>query len=231
MEKWMLKLRKNKERGILVVRVYALNIEDMPDPKENMEILEQLSEHRKEQVIRCSQLKGRRETAGAGLLLKKVFELYGVSEEDITYGWNGKPEVEGFYFNLSHSEDMVICAVSEKEVGCDIEKITKWNEKIAKRFFTEKENEHLERCSVQEIDREFFRIWTMKESYIKMTGEGMKVPFRSLEVSLEDEIKITRNKELQECFFKEYSVPGYCITVCARERNFSEAIIFPSLLK
>ena len=231
-----------------MVRVYALNIENMPDPKEKIAILDQLSNRRKEKVLRCSQLKGRKEAAGAGLLLKKIFEKYGVSEEAITYGENGKPEMDGFYFNLSHSGNVVICAVSEKEVGCDIEKTEKCNEKIAKRFFTERENVYLNRTfegnedmhfeqfseskteegsNMESLkkDRDFFRIWTMKESYIKMTGEGMKVPLLSVEAALwEEPIRIWRDGMEENCFIKEYEIEEYRISVCARESDFTDEV-------
>lgn len=239
-----------------MVKVYGLDIGKMPDPKAEKALLEKLSAKRQRRVLACSQLKGRREMTGAGLLLSAVLKKQGFSEEELVYGFNGKPLVptkdtsKEFYFNLSHSGDMVLMAVSSKEVGCDVEQlesekqkavsgeeenaqeavpieenvVSRRHQKIAQRFFTEKEQKAVDEGG----KKTFYRIWTRKESYIKMTGEGMKVPFLSLDtchVSL-DSKKIARQGELQPCFFEEYDLPGYQIAICAQEKEFPEEISF-----
>lgn len=207
-----------------MVRLYAFNITNMPDPKETAAIIDKLSEKRREKVLRCSQLKGRKECAGAGILLGEILKKYNISESEIYFGDNGKPETDKLHFNLSHTENMVICAVANKEVGCDIEKTSKAPGRVAERFFTGREKAHLEAVPKEKRNSEFFRIWTMKESYIKMTGEGMKVPFQSLEIRLEDRIKIYRDKKEQNCFLREYELPGYRISVCSKDDTFSDVI-------
>lgn len=93
------------------------------------------------------------------------------------YGAKGKPYFEKIplFFNLSHSGEYVLCAVSFREVGADIQKIQSADVmKLAKRFFSEPECLALERC---ESDREqqglFFGLWSRKEAYGKLTGEGI----------------------------------------------------------
>lgn len=298
-----------------MVKVYALDISGLSDPAEDTSLFMALSERRKERVASCSTVKGRKEMAGAGLLLSYILAQYGCSEEDIVYGWNGKPTLPGAAdmedsvrivdaedsdnamnvtdyvddqklvettddlknvdivdvtdrlpcFNLSHSGDMVIMAVSAYPVGCDMEgtktekngtkeeKRSERNLKIARRFFTEREQKAVEEGG----NEAFYRIWTRKESYIKMTGEGMKVPFLSLETcpelskSLAEEGKscwnpfpkslksisepaecflsdqgIAREGELQTCHFKEYVLPEYQITVCGMDNSFADEILF-----
>ena len=255
-----------------MVKVYGLDIGKMTDPKEEEALLEKLSAKRQRRVLACSQLKGRREMTGAGLLLSAVLEKQGFSEEELVYGSNGKPLVptkdnsKEFHFNLSHSGEMVLMAVSSKEVGCDVEQwenekqgatlmeqldrvsqeavpgeeehtleavpieenaLSRRHQKIAQRFFTEKEQKAVDEGG----KKAFYRIWTRKESYIKMTGEGMKVPFLSLDtcpVSL-DSKKIAQQGELQPCFFQEYDLPGYQIAICAQEKEFPEEISFLDL--
>ena len=58
------------------------------------------------------------------------------------YLQNGKPRLLkylNFFYNISHSGDYAICAVSDSEVGVDIQKIRKPDMRIAKRYFTEDE--------------------------------------------------------------------------------------------
>lgn len=105
------------------------------------------------------------------------------------YGWNicsknsttniienrYKPYYQGLYeshnwhFNISHSEDIVACAIDSSNIGIDIEKVRKFPIEIASIFFDEEEQEY---C-LQE-DRLLFKIWTRKESYLKATGEGVR---------------------------------------------------------
>ena len=207
-----------------MVHLYAANIGSLPDPKEHPEILEGLWEERKEKALRMKLESGRKQCAGAGLLLKAVLENHSISMDTLRYGDNGKPQVDGICFNLSHSEDWVICAVSDKAVGCDIEKISEEKTKVAKRFFAVSENEHLSGFEGDVGTSEFFRIWTMKESYLKMTGEGISFPLNRIEFKLGEPIGVYRDGEKCDCHVREYEILGYKVSVCAEEDEFAEKI-------
>jgi len=120
---------------------------------------------------------------------------------------------------------MVICAVSEKPIGCDVEKVKEANLKVADRFFTEKEVEYLNALDKDNRADAFFRLWTMKESYMKMTGEGMKLALDQFEFVFEEPVKVFRNGEICPCFIKEYELPGYKVSVCAEDGEFAEIIM------
>ncbi|EOQ62164.1 hypothetical protein F935_02952 [Acinetobacter calcoaceticus ANC 3811] len=94
---------------------------------------------------------------------------------------NGKPFVQGskaVYFNLTHSADVIILAVTEEgEIGVDIEQVDpefEWRRVDSVLQLSEiewiKEKELTDSSSVYQ---RFFQIWTLKEAYIKCTGEGM----------------------------------------------------------
>lgn len=93
------------------------------------------------------------------------------------YGEKGKPYFDNtpLFFNLSHSGEYVLCAVSRQEVGADIQKIQPTDVmKLAKRFFSEPECRALERCeSDGERQGLFFGLWSRKEAYGKLTGDGV----------------------------------------------------------
>lgn len=207
-----------------MVYVYAADVSQLPDPKEFPEVLKGLLEERKQKTLRCIRPDSRKQSLGAGLLLRHVLHLHGIIQEDICYGENGKPETHGICFNLSHSHDMVVCAVSEKAVGCDIEKITDARKHLAERFFCKEEILHLETFANTERDSEFFRLWTMKESYMKMTGEGMRLPLNQFELLMGNEVKVRRDGVIDSCFIKEYKIPGYRLTVCGKEAEFAEEV-------
>ena len=209
-----------------MVHVYAVDIADLPDPLEYPKLMEKISENRKQKIIKHRQPEARKQSLGAGLLLHHILQSHGMRSQEVQIGKYGKPEVEGINFTLSHSKEMAVCAVSESPVGCDIEKITTAPEKVADRFFRESEIRHLKETPVEERDKEFFRLWTMKESYIKMTGEGMHLPLNRFELCFfEEGVKVHRDGENQNCFFKEYDIPGYRLTVCAKESKFEEQIL------
>ena len=253
-----------------MVQTFAAYTHSLPDPQEHPELMEGMPQARREKIKKHKTVEGRRESLGAGLLLNVVLKKYGISPEMVETDKNGKPRIEKLAqnlpelcFNLSHSGNLVVCAVSEKEVGCDAEKIRPARMKVAKRFFSEEENQYLEMlepckeeerkqeqtepCKEEERkqeeckqertesgeestrDHEFCRLWTMREAYIKMTGEGMRLDFRKFEVRPELEWKknslcIFREGVKEDCHIQEYGAEGYCISVCARETEFAESI-------
>lgn len=92
----------------------------------------------------------------------------------------GKPRIRSvgknvIYFNLSHSGDMGLFAFSlVGELGVDVEKIQDPydGEKLAGRYFSPQETAYLTSVSQGEKARIFFRLWTLKEAYLKALGLG-----------------------------------------------------------
>ena len=217
-----------------MVRVYISNVSNLPDPNENLWIMEGLPEERKNKILRFLQAQDRRQNLAAGLLLKYVLEQHEIDVSNISYGPHGKPELPDIYFNLSHSHDYVVCAVSDKPVGCDIEKIGKSRDGVAERFFTKAEWAYLNTFEDEVRLDAFYRIWTMKESYLKMTGEGLAFGLNRIECRFEkaaaseaknqDEVRIYRDGEKCHCFIKEYKISGYKLSVCAEEKIFASEV-------
>lgn len=94
-----------------------------------------------------------------------------------SYGPHGKPKILDFplQFSLSHSGQYILCAVSSQNVGADIQQKKTVNALgVAKRFFSREEYLQLERCGYEtECQEVFYRMWTRKEAYGKLTGEGV----------------------------------------------------------
>lgn len=129
-------------------------------------------------------------------VLRTILGLYtGGSPADIqfTYGRRGKPFLlnndSEIQFNLSHSEDFAVYALTkQKEIGVDIQKIEKkFQEGIAKRFFSEREYTAIMELSEPERPKAFYRLWACKEALIKAAGEGLYVPLGNFAVSLQEE--------------------------------------------
>lgn len=104
-------------------------------------------------------------------------KLHAPMEAEYTYGEKGKPyfKEEPVYFSLSHSGDYVFGVFSEREIGADIQYgKPDYSERIVSRFFTEKEQKLWQGCSGKEARRRlFYKLWTRKEAYGKLTGDGI----------------------------------------------------------
>jgi 4'-phosphopantetheinyl transferase len=107
-------------------------------------------------------------------------------------GAHGKPMLAGkeakLQFNLSHSCDLALIAISEAfEVGVDVEQIRPMENlaKLAERFFMASEASALAALSEETRTAAFFRVWTRKESLLKATGIGIANGLQRAEVSCE----------------------------------------------
>ncbi len=87
---------------------------------------------------------------------------------------NGKPFIKNFplFISISHSGNFVAAAFSEHEIGIDIEVMREIDFKTAKRVLTDSDLEFLN--SQENKADAFLKIWTAKEAYLKMTGDGIK---------------------------------------------------------
>ncbi len=101
----------------------------------------------------------------------------------------GKPYTDGLEFNLSHTAGFVACAVSdESEVGVDVERVDRKVEavSIARRFFADEEVRQIDLPDEARARDAFFRIWTLKEAYVKALGRGFDLPLKEFSFLLGD---------------------------------------------
>lgn len=142
---------------------------------------------------------------------------------------HGKPYlvgVAGIYYNISHSGDYIVCALSDSEVGVDIERRTVSRMAVARRFFHPEEIVCLERCTGEKQRELFFNYWSVKESYLKYTGSGLSRSLSSFSVDFpKDQIVLCENAlplsvNVQECPVD----PGYACFVCSRTVALPEII-------
>ena len=196
---------------------YLNNVTSLPDPRENETALAGIPDWRREYIVRYMRPGDRKLSLGVWRLLEETLHRKGFSISDVTIGKNGKLECEGVYFNLSHSADMVLCAISDTPVGCDIEKVTDAPMEVAEHVFSRKERQYIADAENEgEMNRRFFRLWTMKESYVKMTGEGMSLSPKCVEIELET-LTIQRDSMIQSCTLQNTAYDGYEVSICQSE--------------
>ena len=136
-----------------------------------------LSEQRREVALRYRHELGRKTCAIAYLLLcEGLRKEYGIEEKPLfEYGLHGKPIIVGhpeIRFNMSHCRDAVICALSDREVGVDIESVSHYRENVMRYTMNDQEVEEI--LHAERPDVAFTRLWTMKEAVLKCSGEGIR---------------------------------------------------------
>ncbi len=223
------------EEKIDLTQIFAADVSCLESSELYYEAYDSVSDRRREKTDRYLRARDRFTSLGAEVLLYyAVWKRFGVKlKPQIGQRLDGKPFFTDFdlKFNLSHSGSYVLCAVSDKEVGCDIEKCRNADTELARRFFNKSEYEHILSAQTEEEKNIlFFRYWTLKESFIKATGIGMRIGLDSFRIVLGDEITVQQNVSNNKFFFREYgSVEGYRCAICSEAEVSGTEIEFVDL--
>ena len=151
------------------------------------------------------------------------------SEIQIEHDKNRKPfynSSSGIHFNISHSGDWSVCAVSTLQVGIDIEMVQPVDLSIARDCFTENEFETMTNFTDRNDQLNYFYdIWTIKESYLKATGSGFCKAPDSFGTELNNH-QILLNGDVERGYsFRQYDFEySYKICACSLETQFSNNI-------
>ena len=164
--------------------IYIFNHLDRYTNQVYNEHLCSLPSWRKEKALQYKKLDDRKRSVLAFVLLQHALrEEYGIIEiPEFVYNEFGKPWLPNvpIYFSLSHCQNAVVCAVSDHNIGIDVEGIVQYNSDIARRICTLAELEILEQSENKEVD--FIKIWTIKEAISKYQGLGLTLAFNKIHV-------------------------------------------------
>ena len=142
----------------------------------------------------------------------------------------GKPFIEDypdFHFNISHSGNWVVCAISNMPVGIDIELMKPIDYSLAEHFFYPREYERL--VNAENKSDCFYDIWTLKESFIKAVGTGLSLPLTSFGVKTDGDLISLEYEGYSGYTFQRYFLdPDYKLAVCGQENEFSHNVIIIS---
>lgn len=186
------------------------------------------SKYRQEKIDRYKFKKSKIESLGATILLDEVLKEYSLCEKDMQYGKNfyGKPFFKGhenIHFSISHTKGYSLCSFSNISVGADIQIIGKDAVHLVERFYTKDEADYVfSQPDEKSQQKAFYRLWSLKESYIKAVGKGMSIPIESFNV-LENGGQTINGCDGKTFFYKEYEFQGYAIAVCSSENDFADS--------
>ena len=146
---------------------------------------------------------------------------YVTDETPIIRNEHGKPslaEHPEIKYNLSHANGIAVCLVSETECGVDCEGVRSYRPNVIKRAFSENEKILIENASENEHDLLFFRLWTLKEAYVKAIGIGISYPLNTVEFSFDGKKIISSVKDHA---FRQYILKDgkFIVSVCTRNKG------------
>lgn len=150
-------------------------------------------------------------------LLEACLNKTGVpANTEFSFGKYGKPYIfdSEVYFNLSHATGISACCVYKNECGIDAEKIREYRPNVVKRVFSEKESAAFELANEEEKNVIFFKLWTLKESYVKAIGIGVSYPLNTVEFQFNGEKIITN---IVGYAFKQYVIDNtFVVSICKK---------------
>lgn len=135
---------------------------------------------RRSRVIRMKKVQAQKQSLCAdGLAREMLAENTTASAIRFSRSEKGKPEAlnSPLHFSLSHSGEFVLCAVSEDEIGADLQVFRPVCPSLICRVCTEEEKEF-----IGTEDRLFFQVWTSKEALAKYYGDGLTGDLKKLAV-------------------------------------------------
>lgn len=176
-----------------------------------------MSESRRKKCDALKREEDKKLCIAADMLLRRTISAHtGLNEALLEFSLTetGKPFLAGneLYFSVSHSGEIAAVAVNKSSpVGIDVEKIIPVKARIAGRVFSEAEisfvfgDNKIPAGLIEDrgVLERFFRVWTYKEAFVKMTGEGIT-----------DDIVNVRY-DAQKCICEISD--GYCLTVVTKE--------------
>lgn len=197
----------------MYVRILYDNINHYSQEEYN-EFLKLIRQDKRERIAKILRKEDQYRSILGEILLIKLLKEFNIEYNSIHITTNqyGKPYIQDldFYYSISHSHEYVICAISNKEIGIDIERIRHIAPVTLKQYATTNEIEYI--TSIDKLyERRCFEIFTLKESYFKCMGCDLR------EI-LNVEFHIS-NDSIQ-CSHTGYSfnlvdtIDGYVIAIC-----------------
>lgn len=152
---------------------------------------------------------------GRKLLEQGLWEEYGIIDT-VEQQPHQKPYLKNHIeidFSISHTKGLVICALSDRSIGADVEKIREFHQGLLRKVCTDREAAYILEKDSQE---RFFRIWTLKEAYLKATGQGITVPLGKLQFLVAETGQVTAN--ITGWKFTQFRYGSdYIISICEKE--------------
>ncbi len=197
------------------MEVYYFDIEPLRNKAIFNSQIENITEGRLERIEKSQSTADKLRLMGSGLMINFIKTKYFV-DSDVATDKHGKPYFvnSDLKFNLSHSGRYVLAAVSDYEIGIDIQKKKADKHRIAEKNFLQGECAYINAgANDEERHQRFCEVWTLKEAYLKNIGMGLRKPLNSFEIVFRPEGPVIRNQTEFKCTqFKMND--KYIVSIC-----------------
>jgi 4'-phosphopantetheinyl transferase len=156
------------------ITIYHSQTESLIKQKSLPQLLERLPTSLQLKALRYRSDSSRYNYIIGRLLLKRGLDFFGLDSdlEKIEFQKNGKPVLQGIHFNISHSDNLIVCAFSkEGPIGVDVEKICPRDFEDFTSMFSAQEWTAIR--GANDPIQTFYWFWTRKESIIKALGRTL----------------------------------------------------------
>lgn len=125
------------------------------------------------------------------VVIKETFHIP-ISEQRFGYGEYGKPYLLGYpeiQFNISHSNQYIVCGICDRPIGVDIQKTGTYKQTVAERVCSQAELQKI--LESKDRDSKFIKIWSAKEAILKAYGHGIgSVSLREVDSSSAKSLRV-----------------------------------------
>lgn len=189
-----------------MLKIYYGNIQLVKDQKVFDKWLEKMNHERQEKVRSCRNIEDKQRSLLAGILLN--------------IGLENDRFAKQIFYSISHSGDYVVCVLSDRRVGIDIEnkfrstfakEKSEQLERIAKKCLTMGEEIRFYSSEDEERVDLMLHFWTRKESYSKAIGKGLAMDFSKID---------TEEKDLQ--YWSGWLEEGYFCSLYVENGKFHD---------
>ena len=207
----------------MMLRIFAWKVQGEDFTKERWQPY--LSRERLNKASGMREGKAKQLFLAAEVLLNQSLERIGAKTAlpaAYTRNVHGKPylcDAENLYVNWSHSGDCVLCGLSDREIGVDLQYMEKEPGLSLIRKVPQPE-ETLFYGQTKQVQRKqlFYEYWAVKESYLKARGTGFSIPLDTFYVDLQGAYP----QIMQRTEAKPYTcrllkgMEGYAAAVCVK---------------
>lgn len=174
-----------------------------------------LTPERYEHFSRLKMESDRLDCLAVGLLLKRCIGDMSLFYKDK----NGCPKLkDGRFVSISHSGGVAAVALSDKPIGLDIQAHTERNFlSIARIVFCENEIEYLKKSDSTE--ETFFKLWCLKESYMKARGLGFSLSPKSFCFDISEDKPVLNSDDNAIWSFKYFKINDLSAAVCFQSED------------
>lgn len=209
-----------------MIETIWMDTTDLENPELLKKAIPFFAEERKERLRKLKNPFAVRLSAGAGLLLFYALKKNGLESRinDIRKGQYGKPFLpeSGFYFSLSHSGSLALCAFGDTDLGADIQQVKESIPQKTAKILSPQEKKYLQGKEGRAQTEAFYQIWARKESLMKWDGRGLRLPMQSFSV-VQDGILVEKMIFGEKVIsFQEYRLQGYAVSICAEQERFPD---------